>query len=189
MELWKDIPNYEGIYQASTEGRIRTCEGKTTVNANDVLRVWQQRVLKPKVGKRCKGHSTEKSDYRVTLWKNGEHKDFLVSRLVALTWVEGYKDGMTVNHIDGNSLNNAVSNLEWLSVGDNIRDGYRTGLYEKKCKKTSLTDGNGNVKFFQSQLCADRFLGRSEGYISMLLVNGYKQATSVSGERYIINAA
>lgn len=189
MELWKDIPNYEGIYQASTEGRVRTCEGKTTVNANGLTRVWQQRILKPKVSKRGKGHPTEKSDYRVTLWKNGEHKDFLVSRLVALTWVEGYKDGMTVNHIDGNSLNNAISNLEWLSVGDNIRDGYRTGLYEKKCKETSLIDDSGNVKCFGSQLCADRFLGRSEGYISTMIANGHKKATSISGERYIINAA
>ena len=34
MELWKDIPNYEGIYQASTYGRIRSCEGKVTVNSN-----------------------------------------------------------------------------------------------------------------------------------------------------------
>lgn len=45
MEKWRDIPGYEALYQASTEGRIRTCEGKTTRNARFAKRVWKQRIL------------------------------------------------------------------------------------------------------------------------------------------------
>ena len=44
-EMWKDIPNYEGIYQASTFGRIRTCEGKTTYTKRHGIRHWKQRIL------------------------------------------------------------------------------------------------------------------------------------------------
>lgn len=125
MEEWKDIPGYEGLYQASTLGRIRTCEGKTTSNARFGKRVWKQRTLKPKRAVNKKG----RIDLRVELWKDGEHKTFLVSRLVALTWCKGYKSGWTVNHKNGDQLDNRVENLEWLSHGDNIRHGFANGLY------------------------------------------------------------
>ena len=124
-EQWKDIPGYEGLYQASTLGRIRTCEGKTTSSARFPQRVWKQRIMKQKCAKNAKG----REDYRVELWKNGEHKTWLVSRLVAFTWCDGYKDGYTVNHKNGNMLDNRVENLEWLSHKNNIRHGFANGLY------------------------------------------------------------
>ena len=46
-----------------------------------------------------------------------------------MTWCDGYFDGATVNHIDGNSLNNHADNLEWISHADNIRHGFEIGLY------------------------------------------------------------
>ena len=125
MEEWKDIPGYEGIYQASTQGRIRTCEGKVTSNARYQHRVWKQRIIKPKSCAGAKG----RHDLRVSLWKDGKQKDWLVSRLVAITWCDGYREGFTVNHKNGDNLDNAVENLEWLSLGDNIRHGFATGLY------------------------------------------------------------
>lgn len=45
MEVWKDIPNYEGLYQASSLGRIRTCENKVTSNARYSTRVWKSRLI------------------------------------------------------------------------------------------------------------------------------------------------
>ena len=66
---------------------------------------------------------------RVDLWKGKDHRTWLVSRLVALTWCEGYQDGWTVNHINGDHLDNRAENLEWLSLGDNIRHGFANGLY------------------------------------------------------------
>lgn len=124
-EKWKDIPGYEKLYQASTLGRIRTCEGKTTSSARFSHRVWKQRILKQKCTKNLKG----RKDCRVELWKDGKHKTFLVSRLIALTWCDGYKEGFTVNHINGDCLDNSANNLEWLSRGDNIRHGFANGLY------------------------------------------------------------
>lgn len=124
-EEWKDIPGYEGLYQASTLGQIRTCEGKVTRSARFPRRVWKQRIMKQK----CCANKHGRSDYRVELWKDGQHHTFLVSRLVASTWCDGYKEGFTVNHINGNPLDNRAENLEWLSHGDNIRHGFANGLY------------------------------------------------------------
>ena len=68
--------------------------------------------------------------YRVDLWKNGKPKCFLVARLVATTFLEDLIDtDMTVNHKNGNRLDNRVENLEWLSRADNIRYGFENGQY------------------------------------------------------------
>ena len=138
MEEWKDIPGYEGLYQASTLGRIRTCEGKVTRSARCSRRVWKQRIMKLKCCRNRKG----RQDYRVELWKDGEHHTFLVSRLVALTWCDGYRDGFTVNHKNGDHLDNRAENLEWLSRGDNIRHGFANGFYPqaKLCGNYAYAD-------------------------------------------------
>ena len=69
IEEWKDIPEYEGLYQASTLGRIRTHPNKTTANARCAVRKWNTRIMK--------GRGKQNSGYRVGLWKDGKCKDFL----------------------------------------------------------------------------------------------------------------
>lgn len=161
MEAWKDIPGYEGIYEASMDGRIRTKEGKTTSNARYNVRVWKQRELKQKLAANKKG----RTDARVCLWKDGKEKTFLVSRLIAMTWVDGYAPDMTVNHIDGNPLNNAVNNLEWLPLGDNIRHGFKSGLFRSNQIPVVVVE-NGVISVFDSMSEASKHLGKNDGYIS-----------------------
>lgn len=181
MEEWKTIPGYEGLYEASDIGNIRTCEGKVTSNARFEHRVWKQRVLKQKYGRR---KDTDKKDARVTLWKDGIEKTWLVSRLIALAWCDGYFEGATVNHIDGDTLNNKADNLEWLSLKDNIRHGFRTGLfYQKQCK---LIDEQGIVSVFMSMSSASRFLGNNDGYVSERINKGLKTVNSKDGKVYSI---
>ena len=167
MEDWKDIPGYKSLYQASTEGRIRTCEGKITKNARFENRVWKQRILKPKYGKRKSG---KYRDARVSLWKDGKESTYLISRLVALTWCDGYQEGMTVNHKDGNPDNNHCENLEWISRAENIRHGFRTGLYPTK--RTTLVAPDGTEIQFVSMAAASRFLRKRNGYIWDILRKG-----------------
>lgn len=83
-------------------------------------------MLKPKYENRYR--SEQKKDARVNLWKGGKEHTFLVSRLVAMTWCDGYEDGLTVNHIDGNPMNNRVDNLEWMTHRDNVRQAFEDGL-------------------------------------------------------------
>lgn len=156
-EMWKDIPNYEGIYQASTFGRIRTCEGKTTYTKRHGIRHWKQRILKTK-------GETYKTGYRVTLWKNGKSKDWLVHRLIATTFL-GESD-LTVNHIDGNRFNNHIANLEWCSKAENIRKGFETGLYST-AKKILIINKITNEKcIYRSLAMGSKFIKKNHSYLS-----------------------
>lgn len=160
-EKWKDIPGYEGLYQASTLGRIRSKAGKVTGSARFERRVWKQRVLKQKIQTQKHG----RKDARVHLWKDGKEKTMLVSRLVAMTWCAGFSEGKTVNHIDGNSMNNAAENLEWLSIRENIQEGFKTGLF-KRIQIPVVIVENDEIKVFPSMAKASIALGKNPGYLS-----------------------
>ncbi len=161
MEEWRDIPGYEGLYEASTHGNIRSKEGKITSNKRYAERRWKSRVMKGRGDFPSTGR-------RVSLWKDGQNRDFLVARLVALTFHGTPPENFTVNHKDGNRLNNRADNLEWLSLGDNIRHGFESGLYHSQ-KAITLTTGE-TVHSFRSLSQCDRFLGRCVGYTSGRLV-------------------
>lgn len=165
MEQWRDIPGYEGIYQASNEGRVRTCEGKVTSNARCTHRVWKQRILKHKI--RFRNASTCYADARVDLWKDGEKKTCLVARLVAITWCDGYAHGLTVDHQDGNPLNNRADNLRWVTMAENIRSGYEKGFYPQI--HILLVDEAGEKMAFRSLRSAGRYLGCSSAKMSRLI--------------------
>lgn len=170
MENWKPIPGYEGIYEASDCGRIRTAEGKTTSNARYPVRRWKQRILKTKKSARKKG---KHADLRVSLWRDGEEKTFLVSRLVAMAWCPGYAEGLTVNHKDGNPLNNAPENLEWISLKANIQHAFDTGIATNQ-RPIKLVLPDGKIIPFRSLSAASRYLGKNSGYISEQLNNNRK---------------
>lgn len=178
-ELWKDIPNYEGIYQASNLGQIRSVEGKKTFSKRHGERTWKSRIIKPK---KCRDYNL--CGYRVSLWKDGKHKDYLVARLVCTTWHENLIDTkMTVNHKDGNRLNNNIENLEWLSLGDNIRHGFENDLF-KQNKTVLISKKDGTEYSFRSQSLAGKFLGRNHGYIHNLRSKNKDIAVSANGEEY-----
>ena len=156
-EIWKDIPDYENIYQASNLGRIRTHPNKITYTKWHGARHWKTRIMSgrgdnPKTGK------------RVGLWKDGKAKDWLVARLVAITFL-GKPEGNanTVNHINGNRLDNRIENLEWLSNADNIRHAFDTGLMPYK--KVKLYNNDCEL-CFRSMTLASQHIGRNPCYIS-----------------------
>lgn len=178
MEKWKDIPGYEGIYQASNYGRIRTVEGKITCNKRYGKRVWKSRILKGRGDNPTTGK-------RVNLWKEGKPKDFLVARLVAITFLGVPPEGFTVNHIDGNRMNNELDNLEWLSLADNIRHGFNTGLYSKSQKPiTIIRVADDKIFKFPSLACSDRFLNHKHGYTSGRLKKNNFTLFDVNGTCY-----
>lgn len=162
MELWKPIPGYEGLYDASFDGHIRSAPNKTTSNARYPVRVWKSRILRQKVTKNIKG----RFDARVCLWKDGKEHTYLVSRLVAMTWCDGYSEGLTVNHIDGNPLNNIAENLEWVSLRENINHAFDNGLNKCNDKVCLINTQTGTSISFRSMSNASVWLGRSIGYIS-----------------------
>lgn len=105
-QIWKDIPGYEGLYQVSNTGRVRS------LNYN--------RTGKSKVRKQ----NTDKRGYkRVNLCKDGKNKIYSIHRLVALAFIPNPNNYPIINHKDENPSNNAVWNLEWCTQEYNINYG------------------------------------------------------------------
>lgn len=108
-EIWKDIKGYEGLYQVSTLGRVKSISyGKEKIL-----------VLTPRTG------SNKRKEVKVTLCKNGKRKYFLVHRLVAEAFIPNPNNVPQVNHKDENSINNIVTNLEWCTSKYNCNYGTR----------------------------------------------------------------
>lgn len=107
-EIWKDIPGFEGIYQASTFGRIRSLDAiKKYVNFKGTT------CNQKKFGKILKPYPQSGGYMTVTLYKNGTFENWFVHRLVALTFLENPKNGKKVSFKDGNKYNIALENLFW----------------------------------------------------------------------------
>ena len=185
IEVWKPIPGYEGLYEASSQGRIRTAEGKTTSSARFDRRVWQQRIMKQKWHNRKGG---KKADARVCLWKDGKEKTLLVSRLVAMSFLPAPYDKLTVNHIDGNPANNRLDNLEWCTLQENIKHAFDTGLQRKSEKAVILAKTDGSELHFKSMNEANRYLGRGHGYVSEAIARGY-YCYGKDGVKYLASLA
>lgn len=182
MEMWKDIPFFEGLYEASNNGRIRSKAGKITKSARFEKRVWKQRLMKFKVHKSKYG----RIDYRVSLWKDGKAYDFNVSRVIAATFHKNLLfSKYTVNHIDGNSQNNNADNLEWISRSDNIKYGFAHGQYSA-LKSVEVEDKNGRVVSKDSYAALDRYLERAAGYTSERICRGKNTVTGKDGTVYTI---
>ncbi len=112
-EIWRDIKNYDGKYQVSNFARVKS------FHKGDV------RILKPE---------TVKGYLRIGLYKNGRTKNYFVHALVAQAFIPNPANKPFVNHIDGNKLNNNVSNLEWVTASENQQHALRLGLQKSGCE-------------------------------------------------------
>lgn len=116
MIQWEDIPGYEGEYQASRCGRIKSID-RVIITKNGQLRKYKGRERKPQ--KHSSGYLA------VNLRRSDQH---LWHRLIALTFLERPAGKDYVNHKDGNKLNNHSGNLEWTTRQENEEHAYSTGL-------------------------------------------------------------
>lgn len=109
--VWRDIQEYEGYYQVSNRGNVRSVE-RTILKSNGVCQSRRGKILVPKIN--------DNGYMIVRLSKNGSRKQFGVHTLVAREFVSRYFDGAEINHMDFDRSNNRHTNLEWVSHIENI---------------------------------------------------------------------
>lgn len=128
-EIWKDVKGYEGLYQVSNLGRVKSLNKKVnTINQYGAI---HKRTIK---GRNLKQRETHNGYLRVKFIKNKKIQKVRVHRLVAEAFIE--KPKLEVNHIDGNKKNNNVENLEWVTPKENKKHAWIMGLYSKKRRIT-----------------------------------------------------
>ena len=118
MEIWKDITGYEGYYQVSNFGNVKSLD--RIIYISNIPRKRKSMLLKAKI--------SGSGYYQVCLQKESIRLYPLVHRLVAETFLHKDKNKLYVNHIDGSKINNNVDNLEWVTQSENQLHAYKIGL-------------------------------------------------------------
>ena len=113
-EIWKDIEEYEGYYQVSNLGRIKSLS-REKIMPNGTLCFTKERILS--LNKNRNGYMS------VSLYKNNKRETFRIHRLVAIAFIPNPNNLTDVNHKDENKENNCVDNLEWCDKSYNNRYG------------------------------------------------------------------
>lgn len=146
MEVWKDIPGYEGLYQVSSLGRVKSLPKR---KGKGLGYVKDEEILKA---------SVEKYGYaRVVLHKDGVRKKCQVHRLVAETFIPHTDCKHQVNHINCNKADNRVENLEWCTGSENTAHAYQNGLVHLPTRRVGQYDLHGSlIRVFDSMTEAEQ---------------------------------
>ena len=180
QEVWKDVAGYEGYYQVSNMGKVRSVDRKVR-HSGTFTRIAYGKTLRQKtsstggyctVGLRRDGHDPEQKK---------------VHRLVAIAFIPNPDNLPEVNHIDEDKTNNCVANLEWVTHKQNENHGTKqirkvahtdySVIAKKNSKKVIQYDRNMNeIKVWDSLAAIHKELGYSQGNISMACNGKYSRA-------------
>lgn len=129
-EEWRDIKGYEGLYQVSNKGRVKSLIKETSLGNR--IKVHPEKILKPSVGKR--GY------WVVGLSKNGKTLTKTLHRLLADAFIPNPDNKPFIDHIDTDKLNCAIENLRWVTSKENTNNP-RTLVNMKRATKMAWEDG------------------------------------------------
>ena len=169
-EEWRDVVGYEGLYQVSSEGRIKS------------LKWNKERILKP---------ITDHYGYQgVNLYAGGKRKMHKVHRLVCQSFHDNPDNKPQVNHINEIKTDNRASNLEWATAMENSNFGTRNERIGKKLAITKskpvgqYTRDGELIKIWPSTIEAKRQAGFSQGNINQV-VNGNRKTAHGFTWKYV----
>lgn len=176
-EIWKDINNYEGLYQVSNLGNIKSLD--KIIKQKNKVNQYQKHLYKGKVLKK----QIQKNGYEVVnLYKEQQMSKKLVHRLVANAFISNESNMKYINHKDNNRKNNNVNNLEWCTQKENINYAYKKGnkIPPNMKKIFQLNNEERILNIFNSITEAERKTGIKASNISKCCRNlrekagGYK---------------
>ena len=150
--MWKDVNDYEGFYQVSSDGAIKNKFGVITNG-------WEQ------------------NDYgyrKVRLYKDGKAKDFYLHRLVACAFIDNPASKPIINHIDSNPRNNKASNLEWVTQKENMQHASKNNRLNTQGVEVLNTETN---KVFKSIKEAADSIGMKQNTLVYKLLGKRKNET------------
>ena len=147
-EIWKSIPSYEGLYQASNLGNIKSL---TRSGAKEKI---------------LKGEMDDSGYIRVVLSKNNIKKKYKIHRLVAMAFIDNTNNYSQINHKNGIKTDNRIENLEWCTPSYNTIHSYIYDLNKTKGKKTIIINKiTGETTKCRSMRDASLKMNYNKGYI------------------------
>ena len=120
IEIWKPIPGYEGLYEVSNLGKVKSLPRNRFIKNTTYTYLSSEKILKLDIGK--------SNYYRTCLSENKKNKRFLVHRLVAMSFISNPENKPMVNHINSIRTDNRVENLEWCTHSENMIHGFNKGF-------------------------------------------------------------
>ena len=173
VEIWQDVKGFEGFYQVSNLGRIKSLDRiiqQHHRNQRNVEHIYKGKILK--------GNINKNGYIIVDLHKKGKIKKFLLHRLIAETFIPKVKGKNIINHKDNNPTNNQVNNLEWCTQSENIKYAYEFGNKKAPHQKRIIQfDRNNNfICEWESQTQIERVLGIKQANISKVCLGKRSQA-------------
>lgn len=166
-EIWKDIKGYEGYYQVSSYGNVKSLNRRVEHKKNRTRNIIE-RILKSK--------PNGKGYYIVGLHRNGIMKHKTIHRLVCEAFIPNPLNKPCINHLDSNTTNNHVDNLEWVTYKENTQHGFKYGnmdieFYKQLGKNTGkkvlmFSIRNDPLLLFDNQSIAQRMSGFDSRRIS-----------------------
>jgi hypothetical protein len=171
-EKWVTIENYEGYYEISNLGNVKSLE-KTITDILGRKTLYKEKLLKSRIDK--KGY------IEVTLTKDKFRKHFKVHRLVALHFIGNKYNKPQVNHISGVKSDNSIKNLEWVTGSENCKHAYKMGLNTNlknkaiRSSKIVECEKSGIIFTFNSINECAREIGTKQSNVQRILKSTFKK--------------
>lgn len=163
-EEWLAVPGFEGLYEVSNTGKVKSLEREDVVATHD-----RQPFKRKRSEKLLKQYIDRYGYLKVYLYKNKKPHYLTVHRLVALAFIPNTENKNTVDHIDCDRTNNRVENLRWVTVKENLEHSHRLGRQIINATPIVAISPEGETIHFGSQREASKVSGVGQYAISRAL--------------------